>query len=71
MIPNIEDKKLILLENFNLVEQSSSFRYWVELEWENDPGFARWLYEDCDLPDFAIPDEDERTAFLDSLSDEL
>lgn len=67
MIKNADYKRQILRENYDSVEQSMSFREWVDLTSENDPSFFRWLFEVDNLSDFECPSREDFENFLDSL----
>ncbi len=54
---NIDQKKRLLEENYNQVEQEVSYNDWLQGELVNDPGMGRWLTDDDDLADFDLPDD--------------
>ena len=77
MIKYTDDKKLILMENFNKYkinggEEPTTFKEYVMRESENDPNFFGWLFDNGDIESYAdLADEQkqEYKNFLDSLSD--
>lgn len=77
MIKYTDDKKLILMENFNKYkinggEEPTTFKEYVMRESENDPNFFGWLFDNGDIESYAdLADEQkqEYKEFLDSLSD--
>ena len=59
MIKNADNKKQILVEQFNEYkfnggEEPATLRGYVEREADNDPGFFRWLFDNGDLSDFGF-----------------
>ena len=77
MIKYTDDKKLILMKNFNKYkinggEEPTTFKEYVMRESENDPNFFGWLFDNGDIESYAaLADEQkqEYKNFLDSLSD--
>lgn len=65
MIKYIENKKQVLVELFNEYkfnggEDFETLRGYVECGSDNDPGFFRWLFDDCDISDFGFNLSDEQ-----------
>ena len=77
MIKYTDDKKLILMENFNEYkfnggEEPATLKKYVMRESENDPNFFGWLFDDGDIEgyyDLTDGQKQEYKEFLDSLSD--
>ena len=77
MIKCTDDKKLILMENFNEHkfnggEEPATLKKYVMRESENDPNFFGWLFDDGDIEgyyDLTDGQKQEYKEFLDSLSD--
>lgn len=77
MIKCTDDKKLILMENFNKYkfnggEEPATLKKYVMRESENDPNFFGWLFDDGDIEgyyDLTDGQKQEYKEFLDSLSD--
>ena len=79
MIKYTDDKKLILMENFNKYkfnggEEPATLRGYVEREADNDPNFFGWLFDNGDIESYAdLTDEQkqEYKDFLDNLHEEV
>ena len=78
MIKYADNKKQILVENFNEYknnggEEPATLKGYVEREADNDSGFFRWLFDNENLSDFGFnlskEQKQEYKDFLDSLSD--
>ena len=71
MIKNVENKKQVLVENFNEYkfnggEEPATLRGYAEREAENDPGFFRWLFDDGNIGDFGFDlSKDQKQEFYD------
>ena len=74
---NVENKKQILVEQFNEYkdnggEEPATLKGYVEREAENDPNFFGWLFDDGNIESYSdLTDEQkqEYKDFVDSLSD--
>ncbi|WP_281799888.1 hypothetical protein [Segatella maculosa] len=75
MIKYTDDKKLILMENFNKYkinggEEPTTFKEYVMRESENDPNFFGWLFDDGHIEgDYDLTDEQKQEFddFINSL----
>lgn len=45
-------KLKVLEEHYREVSEGTTFREYVKMEAESDPGFFRWLLGDSDIDDF-------------------
>lgn len=61
---NIDQKKRLLEENYNQVEQEVSYNDWLQGELVNDPGMGRWLTDDDDLADYQLPNDTHELYIL-------
>ena len=67
---DLENKKVILMENYKLAgydDNTMTLKEYAIRESENDPDFFRWLFNDYDYDDFECPNKQTFEKFINSL----
>ena len=73
MIKYTDDKKLILMENFNKCkinggEEPTTFKEYVMRESENDPNFLDWLFDDFNIEGYYDLTDEQKQEFDDFIN---
>jgi hypothetical protein len=69
---NVENKKQILVENFNEYkfnggEEPATLKGYVEREADNDPNFFGWLFDNGDIESYADLTNEQKQEYKDFL----
>ncbi len=68
MIKNVENKKQVLVENFNEYkfnggEEPATLRGYVEREADNDPNFFGWLFDNGNIEGYADLTDEQKEDY--------